>query len=399
MQQTHAEIRDDADAARMPSAGRTAVGIERLGQRFGANTVLQGVDLAIGEGEVVALLGPSGCGKTTLLRLLAGLLRPSEGRIAIGGEVVADSAGGFVPPERRSIGMVFQDYALWPHMSVAANVSFPLEMRRVPRDERRVRVNEALRLVGLDAMAHRPPAELSGGQQQRVALARAVVSRPALLLFDEPLSNLDRELRETLVVEIAALLRALGTTAVYVTHDQAEAFAIADRVAVMASGRLAQVAAPEKLVQQPENAAVADFLKLGLVLPAALDFDSLVLEGGEGGADAALPLPAGLGTARGRGRLFVPRSAVALSEPGRTPLHGVVVHNLFRGDGYLVQVRLETGARLDFASGRRLREGSRIGIDIRWDRARWFPESGRAGAAPDAERPSIRPIPPATQRS
>jgi iron(III) transport system ATP-binding protein len=204
---------------------------------FGAQLVLEGIDLDVPGGTTLALLGPSGCGKSTLLKLLAGLLRPSAGSIALGGEVVADGRI-CLPPERRGLGMVFQDYALWPHMTVAANISFALEMRRVARAERERRVAAALARVGLEGLGGRRPAALSGGQQQRVALARAIVAEPRILLFDEPLSNLDRALRATLCREIGALLAQLGTTAVYVTHDHEEAQALAHRIITLSHGRV-----------------------------------------------------------------------------------------------------------------------------------------------------------------
>ncbi len=231
------------------SAGGTAIAVRGLRHAFNGHTVLDGVDLDVPAGTVLALLGPSGCGKSTLLKSLAGLLRPQAGSIAFGDAVVCD-ARRHEPPERRSLGMVFQDYALWPHMSVAANVGFPLEMRGVARRERPARVQEALALVGLGEHAARRPSELSGGQQQRVALARAIVARPRVLLFDEPLSNLDRALRESLCVEIGALLRRLGTTAVYVTHDHEEAHALAHTIARMAHGRIADL-----VMSKPQDSA------------------------------------------------------------------------------------------------------------------------------------------------
>lgn len=228
------------------SSERTGLELKGITHRFGHHTVLDDISLCLREGEVLALLGPSGCGKTTLLKLIAGMLVPDAGEIHIGSQCVA-APGIFQAPEKRGLGMVFQDYALWPHLSVGRNVSFPLEMRGVPRAECVRRSDEALALVGLAGFASRPPGSLSGGQQQRVALARAVVARPRLLLFDEPLSNLDRELRETLSLEIGRLLRELGITAVYVTHDQEEAFALADCVAVMQAGRICQHASPDTL--------------------------------------------------------------------------------------------------------------------------------------------------------
>lgn len=205
---------------------------------FGANTVLNHIDLHIDAGSVVALLGPSGCGKSTLLRLLAGLTHPAAGAIYFGDRQVA-KAGWSLAPEARDIGMVFQDYALWPHMTVAQNVAFPLKMRNIPRRECDARVSQALSRVGLGDFADRKPAGLSGGQQQRVALARAIIAEPRVLLFDEPLSNLDSELRESLCLEMAALLRQLGTTAVYVTHDRREAEILADRIVHLSAGSVA----------------------------------------------------------------------------------------------------------------------------------------------------------------
>ena len=222
------------------NAGGTAIAVRGLRHAFNGHTVLDGVDLDVPAGAVLALLGPSGCGKSTLLKALAGLLRPQLGDIRFGGAVVS-GAGHHEPPERRGLGMVFQDYALWPHMSVASNVGFPLEMRGISRRERPALVRDALAMVGLHEHAERRPADLSGGQQQRVALARAIVARPRVLLFDEPLSNLDRTLRETLCAEIGALLRRIGTTAVYVTHDHEEAHALAHTIARMQNGRIAEL--------------------------------------------------------------------------------------------------------------------------------------------------------------
>lgn len=218
----------------------TDIRLQGISYAFGAHTVLNHIDLHIQPGSIVALLGPSGCGKSTLLRLLAGLSEPAEGEIWFGDRLVA-KAGWTLPPEARDIGMVFQDYALWPHMSVAQNVAFPLKMRNVPRAEREQRVSQALERVGLAEFAGRKPAGLSGGQQQRVALARAIVAEPGVLLFDEPLSNLDTALRESLCLEMARLLRQLGTTAVYVTHDHREAQLLADRIVHLASGTVESV--------------------------------------------------------------------------------------------------------------------------------------------------------------
>ncbi|WP_186017819.1 ABC transporter ATP-binding protein [Burkholderia gladioli] len=224
----------------MNQGTRVAIRLRGLRQRFGAHTVLDGIDLDVPAGTTLALLGPSGCGKSTLLKLLAGLLQPDEGAVQFGDQIVAEP-GHCLPPEARELGMVFQDYALWPHLTVAGNVAFPLEMRGVPRAERAAAVAQALERVGLDGFGARRPSALSGGQQQRVALARAIVARPRVLLFDEPLSNLDPPLRASLALEIRELLAQLGTTAVYVTHDRAEADTLAHRIVELAQGRVARV--------------------------------------------------------------------------------------------------------------------------------------------------------------
>lgn len=217
-----------------------AIHIRQLRHAFAGNTVLDGVDLEIPAGTILALLGPSGCGKSTLLKALSGLLQPDAGTIHFGDRLV-HGPSQTVPPEKRNLGMVFQDYALWPHMTVAGNIAFPLQMRDVPRAELSRRVDEALQLVGLQGFGKRRPADLSGGQQQRVSLARAIVARPQVLLFDEPLSNLDRDLRESLSAELAMLLRRLGTTAVYVTHDPQEAHTLAHRIVRMGAGRVREI--------------------------------------------------------------------------------------------------------------------------------------------------------------
>ncbi|MBU8898584.1 ABC transporter ATP-binding protein [Corallococcus sp. M34] len=236
---------------------------------YGKNPVVRGLSLEVHEGELLSLLGPSGCGKTTTLRMLAGLEHPDQGTIDIGGTRVA-GPGVRVPPERRGLGMVFQSYAVWPNRSVEANVAYPLALRRLARSEISERVRTALRWVRLEAFAERMPHELSGGQLQRVALARALVSNPRVLLLDEPLSNLDAALREELRAELAALRERLGTTLVFVTHDQAEALALSDRIAVMNGGVLEQVDAPERLYHAPASAFVARFVGGANVLPGVV---------------------------------------------------------------------------------------------------------------------------------
>ncbi|MEM6774396.1 MAG: ABC transporter ATP-binding protein, partial [Pseudomonadota bacterium] len=222
---------------------------------YGDFRAVEGLDLEIHEGEFVALLGPSGCGKTTTLRMLAGLEFPSSGEIRIGERVVND-----LPPGERDIAMVFQSYALYPHMTVARNIEYPLKKRGVPGPERRARVAEAAQMLQLTALMDRKPRELSGGQQQRVALGRALVRDPQVFLLDEPLSNLDAKLRGYMRAELIELHRRLGRTMVYVTHDQLEAMTMADRIAVMLSGRLQQFAPPQEVYRAPANRFVAGFI-------------------------------------------------------------------------------------------------------------------------------------------
>jgi iron(III) transport system ATP-binding protein len=225
----------------------------------GRADALQGLSFDVAPGEFYTLLGPSGCGKSTTLRCIAGLERPDSGEIIIGDKTVASSTV-FIPPNERPIGMVFQSYAIWPHMTVFKNVAFPLKQQKVPKRERERQVMEALSMVHMENLAHRPAPYLSGGQQQRVALARALVSKPQVLLLDEPLSNLDAKLREELRLEIKDLLKRLGITALYVTHDQAEALAMSDRIAVMLSGRILQEAPPKELYLRPSAKFVAQFV-------------------------------------------------------------------------------------------------------------------------------------------
>jgi len=233
----------------------TSITIQSVVKNFGRVRALDRVALEIAAGELFFLLGPSGCGKTTLLRSLAGFYLPDAGRILFGQRDVTS-----LPPQKRDTGMVFQNYALWPHMTVASNVAFGLKVRRLPGAERRRRVAEVLELVRMADFARRKPNQLSGGQQQRVALARALAIRPRCLLLDEPLSNLDAKLRLEMRGEIRRICKTFGLTAVYVTHDQKEALTIADRMAVMFGGRIAQIGAPSELYRRPSSAIVADFL-------------------------------------------------------------------------------------------------------------------------------------------
>lgn len=243
--------------------------VQALTKRYGSRAVVDNISFDVAEGEFVVLLGPSGCGKTTTLRLVAGLASPDEGRVLLDGKPVSDAALDlFVRPERRDIGMVFQSYAVWPHMNVFQNVAYPLRVRRRGRAEIKEKVEKILALVGLAGEARRSAAQLSGGQMQRVALARALVFDPTLLLFDEPLSNLDLKLRERLRVELKELQRRTGLTSIYVTHDQAEAVELADRIIVMEGGRVVQAGEPRELYRRPASRFVAEFISSANIFAA-----------------------------------------------------------------------------------------------------------------------------------
>ncbi len=247
--------------------------IDNVSKRFGDVAAVEALSLVIDEGEFVSVLGPSGCGKTTLLRMLAGLEQPSEGEISIGGRVVND-----LPPSKRDIAMVFQTYALYPHMTVFGNIEYPLRKRRVAKAERKQRVQEAAELLELGDLLQRKPRELSGGQQQRVALGRALVRNPAAFLLDEPLSNLDAKLRAHMRAELIRLHRRIGRTMVYVTHDQLEAMTMSQRIAVIREGRLQQFAPPADIYERPHNDFVAGFI--GTPSMNFIDGEIIAEEGG-----------------------------------------------------------------------------------------------------------------------
>ncbi|MBW1997393.1 MAG: ABC transporter ATP-binding protein [Deltaproteobacteria bacterium] len=232
--------------------------IRNLFKRFKDVVAVNHIDLEVNMGELLTLLGPSGCGKTTTLRCIAGLEKPEEGEILIDGKPMLSK--GFVPPSRRGIGMVFQNYAVWPHMKVFSNIVYGLKLQKLPRQKIQEKAEQVLDLVGLKGLEDRYPSQLSGGQQQRVALARALVRNPKVLLLDEPLSNLDAKLREELRFEIKSLVKRMGITSIYVTHDQAEAMVISDRIVVMDSGNVVQVGTAQEIYERPANRFVADFI-------------------------------------------------------------------------------------------------------------------------------------------
>jgi ABC-type Fe3+/spermidine/putrescine transport system ATPase subunit len=258
--------------------------LEHISKLFGSFRAVDDLSLDIEPGEVFALLGPSGCGKSTTLRQIAGLDQPDSGTIALKGNVLFSADDDiFVPPQKRNMGMVFQSYAIWPHLSVAETVAYPLRLRKVPKAEVEMAVTDILRQVGLDGMADRPSTTLSGGQQQRVALARALVYKPDMLLLDEPFSNLDVKLREQMRVELKLLQRQVEVTVILVTHDQTEALSLADRVAVMNAGKIEQVGDPVALYEKPSTPFVRDFIGLNTHFDA-----SVISMRGDGSAEVLL---------------------------------------------------------------------------------------------------------------
>ncbi|MBI4770151.1 MAG: ABC transporter ATP-binding protein [Chloroflexi bacterium] len=310
--------------------------VHNLTRAFGPTPAVNEVSFAMGTGEILALLGPSGCGKSTLLLLIAGLEQPDSGEVRWGGVSLAG-----LPPHRRQFGLMFQDYVLFPHKDVAGNVGFGLRMQGRPAREIAAEVERALALVGLAGFGGRDVNTLSGGEQQRVALARALAPRPRLLMLDEPLGALDRRLREHLLLELRAILRRLGQTALYVTHDQEEAFALADRVAVMQAGRLLQVGAPTEVYARPDSRAVAEFLGLTNLLPGRL-----VRQGtGVVAATALGPLPVAsprTGVPDGEAVTLLLRPEGAMVSNGDTTLQGRVLEISFRGARTVVRLAAET---------------------------------------------------------
>jgi len=350
---------------------RSAIGVVDVSKRFGGVSAVEDVSLEIGDGEFFSLLGPSGCGKTTTLRMIAGFERPDGGRIFLQGHDVTD-----VPANRRPVNMVFQQYALFPHMSVYDNVAFGLKVKRVPRAEHGERVQEMLRVVSLEGLDRRRARQLSWGQQQRVALARALVNRPAALLLDEPLGALDVKLRKQMQLELKRIQNDLGTTFVYVTHDQEEALAMSDRIAVMNGGHVEQIGTPREIYERPHTSFVADFI--GSLNALELRIDELV------GVNAVMRLgeaerlvvPVGPGHRAGESVRVAVRPERVQIEPVGSPLlnggsrlEGTIAEIVFLGMYTQFHVDTQAGRlvshRLADESLRGLEGGSRVALS--WD--------------------------------
>jgi spermidine/putrescine transport system ATP-binding protein len=345
-----------------------AVELEKVTKRFGTFTAVDALDLSIDQGEFFSLLGPSGCGKTTTLRLIAGFEQPSEGAVRLDGDDVAR-----VPPYRRHVNTVFQSYALFDHLNVEDNVAFGLRRRKVAKPEVQRRVGEALELVALHERARARPNELSGGQRQRVALARALVNRPSVLLLDEPLGALDLQLRKQMQIELKRIQREVGITFVYVTHDQEEALAMSDRIAVMHDGVVQQLGPPEEIYEQPVKAFVAGFIGISNLLPATVEDGGVRLS--TGGLVAA-PVPGELPVGSEVQLSIRPEKLwIDELEDGMASVEGVVAERVYLGTTTQLIVELGPGARLVALE----QNTSRARADDRWelgDRVRvgWRPE-------------------------
>jgi iron(III) transport system ATP-binding protein len=356
------------------------VTVTGLTKRFGAFTAVNNISFEARSGQFVTLLGPSGCGKTTTLRMIAGLERPDGGEVRVGDRVLSSSERGiFLPPERRGMGMVFQSYAIWPHKTVFQNVAFPLEEQRISRPEIRARVMTTLGLVGLEGFADRPAPLLSGGQQQRVALARALVSNPQVLLLDEPLSNLDAQLREQMRFEIRTMQVRLGITTIFVTHDQLEAMTLSDHVIVMNRGSIDQRGTPREVYERPNTRFVMDFLGQVNHLPARVRTVSGAVHAYVG--ESVFPLPQDNGWRDGDDVVLAFRTeAVALATTGGQ-VRGTVSAATYVGGRieYVVLVG-EGSVRVVMPSDSQLTLGSVIGLNI-------APGSAQVWrATPDANR-------------
>ena len=342
-----------------------SIAINGLTKTFAAGddapAAVSGLELDIKDNQFITLLGPSGCGKTTTLRMIAGYIMPDAGTIHVNGRLVS-APGSMVPPDQRGMGMVFQNYAVWPHKTVYENVVFGLKVRRTPSAEAKKRVADALALVNLTGLEQRYPNELSGGQQQRVALARSLVVEPEILLLDEPLSNLDAKLREQMRVELKRLQRRTGITFVYVTHDQAEALALSDHIAVMHGGRLQQYGTPQEVYGRPANRVVADFMGLVNLVPGKAGGPGIVEAAG--GLKLQVPLPDGVKTGDSVEVSIRPEN-IRLNASGSGP-RASVTERTFLGNITEYYVSLDSGPalRVQTHPGQVFAIGDNVAVEI-----------------------------------
>jgi iron(III) transport system ATP-binding protein len=377
------EIHHRTDVLSDRPSGDAVLELDGVSKRFGTETVIENLSLSVQEGEILTLLGPSGCGKTTTLRLVAGLDRPDGGEVRLNDEVVS-GPGEFIAPERRGIGVVFQEFALFPHLTARENIAFGLH--EWGGSAREARVDEMLDLVGLDAQGDSYPDELSGGQQQRVALARSLAPEPAMLLLDEPFSNLDVDLRVEMREEVRRILKEAGVTAVSVTHDQEEAMSISDRVAVVNDGKIEQIGAPEQVFQHPESRFVAGFLGHASFLSGYVRADGV--ETGVG----VVPREQihGLADEYDMTRIDVlvrPDDVSArLATDADRPANGRIVARRYLGPTILYEVELDNGDRLQCMHNHDeqvgLDEAVRVSLEADHDLA-WFPREQRETSAAD----------------
>ncbi len=343
------------------------VSLKNVRKAYGQKQVFQDLNLTIRDGECFTLLGPSGCGKTVLLRMVAGFEQPDAGTVSIGGEILSSPAGRIaVPPDKRSLGVVFQDYAVWPHMTVRENVSYPLRIQQVEKKEADARVQDAIDSVNLTGLEARMPYQLSGGQQQRVALARALVAEPRLMLLDEPLTNLDANLREEMRFEIRELQRKKGITVLYVTHDQEIALAISDRMAVLdGNGNICQIGTPEEVFEHPANAFVFRFMGVANIIPVEARGGYILLRGSDavlGPSSGPLPSDPILGCRPSDIDLVREPKALPRATVRRVNLLGPIVDQRLDLHGLELRVQLETHRAID--EKLIFQEGDSVGIRI-----------------------------------
>jgi putative spermidine/putrescine transport system ATP-binding protein len=339
---------------------RVKLHVRGVSKAYGASIALQPMELSVYSGELLALLGPSGSGKTTLLQIICGLTEPSGGRLMIDGRDETDNSA-----DKRDVGVVFQNYALFPHLTVRENVSFPLQMRRTPADELRVKVDTTLAMVGLSGFGDRFPQGLSGGQQQRVALARCLVYQPSLILMDESLSALDRKLRDSMRIEIKRLHRNTGATIIFVTHDQEEALALADRICLINEGRIEQLGTPEEIYEQPRNAFVAEFIGISNMMHGRIEAGMSIRT-----EDGTLPLPAGCARRTGdSGVLVIRPEKIAFCAADEALVSGHVEESIYAGSETKLLVRLGSGSLMTVrrqAGLPRINIGENV--SLRWDK-------------------------------